>query len=247
MTCAFSPTGNFVACGGLDNLCSIYKLPDRAAPIQANLLPHQELSHHEGYLSCCRFVEDDRVITSSGDGTCVLWDVNRKAPVHVFKGHYGDVMSVAVNAREDLFVSGSTDGTSKVWDYRSKKDCVGTFVGHESDVNSVSLFPDGRAFVSGSDDSSCRLFDMRAYRQLNRYFSDSFLCGVTSVDFSATGRILFAGYDDYICHGWDTQLGVVTNATGLSGHENRVSCLGVCSDGRALCTGSWDTMLKVWA
>ena len=31
------------------------------------------------------------------------------------------------------------------------------------------------------------------------------------------------------------------------GHENRVSCLGVSPSGDALCTGSWDTLLKIWA
>ena len=31
----------------------------------------------------------------------------------------------------------------------------------------------------------------------------------------------------------------------LTGHENRVSCLGVSSDGMALCTGSWDSTLRV--
>jgi hypothetical protein len=29
------------------------------------------------------------------------------------------------------------------------------------------------------------------------------------------------------------------------GHSSRVSCLGMASDGSALCTGSWDTSLKV--
>ena len=33
----------------------------------------------------------------------------------------------------------------------------------------------------------------------------------------------------------------------LAGHDNRVSCLGVSSDGNALCTGSWDSFLKLWA
>ena len=31
----------------------------------------------------------------------------------------------------------------------------------------------------------------------------------------------------------------------LAGHDNRVSCLGVSGDGVALCTGSWDSLLKV--
>lgn len=28
-------------------------------------------------------------------------------------------------------------------------------------------------------------------------------------------------------------------------HEGRITCLGVSADGSALCTGSWDTNLKV--
>ena len=33
----------------------------------------------------------------------------------------------------------------------------------------------------------------------------------------------------------------------LAGHDNRVSCLGCSHDGMALCTGSWDSFLKLWA
>lgn len=245
MTCAYSPSGNFVACGGLDNLCSVYKLPANARDGAQQQKTYCELAHHEGYLSCCRFIKDDEVITSSGDSTCILWDVERKAPKALFNDHTGDVMSVSIFDSKDVFVSGSCDATAKLWDHRSDKGVVKTFPGHESDINSVTFFPDGNAFATGSDDSSCRLFDIRAYRQINKYANDKILCGITSVAFSASGKVLFAGYDDYNCYVWDTQLG--TNAAHLTGHENRVSCLGVSNDGKALCTGSWDTLLKVWA
>ncbi|CAN0483447.1 unnamed protein product, partial [Hapterophycus canaliculatus] len=33
----------------------------------------------------------------------------------------------------------------------------------------------------------------------------------------------------------------------LARPQNRVSCLGVNPKGEALCTGSWDTLLKIWA
>lgn len=105
------------------------------------------------------------------------------------------------------------------------------------------FFPSGDAFASGSDDASCRLFDLRADRELNQYTHDNVLCGITSVAFSASGRILFAGYDDFNCNVWDTLKGERVGV--LAGHENRVSCLGVSSDGMALCTGSWDSTLKV--
>lgn len=245
MTCAYSPSGGLVACGGLDNLCSVYKLPQgqKDGAQQKTLC---ELAQHEGYLSCCRFIRDDEIVTSSGDSTCILWDVENKTPKAIFNDHTGDVMSVSVYDAKNVFVSGSCDATAKLWDHRQNHNtCVKTFPGHESDINSVKFFPDGNAFGTGSDDSSCRLFDIRAYNQVNRFNDDKILCGITSVDFSLTGKIFFAGYDDYNCYAWDTQLG--GNCQQLAGHENRVSCLGVSKDGKALCTGSWDTMLKIWA
>ena len=39
---------------------------------------------------------------------------------------------------------------------------------------------------------------------------------------------------------------VVLNIGSLQdSHEDRISCLGLSADGSALCTGSWDTNLKV--
>lgn len=105
------------------------------------------------------------------------------------------------------------------------------------------FFPNGDAFATGSDDASCRLFDIRADRELNIFTHDNILCAITSVAFSISGRILFGGYDDWTCNVWDTLKGERVGV--LQGHENRISCLGVSSDGTALCTGSWDSTLKV--
>ncbi|TQD68966.1 hypothetical protein C1H46_045501 [Malus baccata] len=41
---------------------------------------------------------------------------------------------------------------------------------------------------------------------------------------------------------------VVLNLGSLqNSHEAQISCLGLSADGSALCTGSWDTNLKIWA
>lgn len=241
MTCGYSPSGRFIACGGLDNLCSIYNVSENSPE-----RPIYELSQHEGYLSCARFIGDEEVLTSSGDSTCILWDIEQRVPKAVFSDHKGDVMSLDVQPKShNLFVSGSCDGFAKVWDYRAGKSCVGTYTGHESDINSVKFFPDGNAFVSASDDSTIRLYDVRAYAQVNHFHNNRIVCGITSVDFSKTGRFIFGGYDDYNCYVWDTQTG--GNITMLSGHDNRISCLGVSPDGKAVCTGSWDMLLKIWA
>jgi guanine nucleotide-binding protein G(I)/G(S)/G(T) subunit beta-1 len=240
MTCAFAPSGNFVACGGLDNLCSIYNLKTKEGSVKVA----RELAAHTGYLSCCRFMSDRQIVTSSGDMSCMLWDIDAGMKTLEFTDHTGDVMSLSLYSEKNIFVSGACDSSAKVWDLRTGR-CVQTFTGHESDINAVQFFPSGDAFCSGSDDASCRLFDLRADREMNQYTHDNILCGITSVAFSGSGRLLFAGYEDYNCNVWDTLKGERVGI--LAAHENRVSCLGVSSDGMALCTGSWDSLLKIWA
>lgn len=88
MTCAYSASGNFVACGGLDNICSIYNLRTRDGPVR----PARELSGHTGYLSCCRFINDRQLLTSSGDMACFLWDIDAGVKTEEFTDHSGDVM-----------------------------------------------------------------------------------------------------------------------------------------------------------
>ena len=117
----------------------------------------------------------------------------------------------------------------------------------DSDINFVDFMSNGTCFGTGSDDSTCRLFDLRSYSQLASFENDKILCGITSVSFSASGRLLFAGYDDFNCYAWDTLSGTDKCAYNIQKHQNRVSCLGVNTNGHALCTGSWDTQLLVRA
>lgn len=239
MTCAYAPSGSYVACGGLDNICSIYSLKTR----EGNVRVSRELSGHAGYLSCCRFLSDNQIITTSGDMTCALWDTETGQQVTKFVGHAGDVMGLVILPDGKAFVSGSCDSTAKLWDIRSG-GCCQTFEGHEADINAISAFPSGHAFATGSDDFTCRLFDIRADQGVATYAHESVMSGVTSVAFSRSGRLLFAGYDDYNGLAWDSikeeRVGV------LPGHENRVSCIGVTEDGMAVATGSWDSLLKIW-
>jgi guanine nucleotide-binding protein G(I)/G(S)/G(T) subunit beta-1 len=239
MTCAYAPSGSFVACGGLDNICSIYRLKMR----EGNVPVSRELPGHTGYLSCCRFLDDNQIITSSGDMTCALWDIETGQQMTTYTGHTGDVMSLSLSPEMRTFVSGDCNASAKLWDIRDGM-CKQTFSGHESDINAVTFFPQGTAFCTGSDDATVKLYDIRADQELAEYSHDNIISGVTSVAFSKSGRLLLAGNDDFNVHVWDTLR--VERAGLLSGHDKCVSCLGVTEDGMAVCTGSWDSFLEVW-
>ena len=82
VTDAFAPSGNYVACGGLDNICSVYNCHSREIPdllfcaektgiacssiyIYIYFLHGRKTSSnhsgHSSYLYCCRFINDRRI------------------------------------------------------------------------------------------------------------------------------------------------------------------------------------------
>ena len=119
---------------GLDNICSIYSLKTR----EGNVRVSRELPGHTGYLSCCRFLDDNQIVTSSGDMTCALWDIETGQQVTAFTGHTGDVMSLSLSPDMRTFISGACDASAKLWDIRDGQ-CKQTFPGHESDINAVAV------------------------------------------------------------------------------------------------------------
>ncbi|KAK2704848.1 guanine nucleotide-binding protein subunit beta-5-like [Artemia franciscana] len=242
MTCAYAPSGNVVACGGLDNQVSIWPVSFDEEPVSKR----RAVGTHTSYLSHCLFPSSDQqILTGSGDSTCALWDVESGQLLQSFHGHGADVMSidVAKSEAQNTFVSGGCDRVAYVWDMRTGQR-VQAFEGHEADINTVKFHPSGDAIATGSDDATCRLFDLRADREIATYSKESIIFGVNSVDFSVSGRLVFAGYNDYTVNVWDTLKSV--RLTILYGHENRVSSLKISPDGTCFATSSWDYTIRVW-
>ncbi|CAG00829.1 unnamed protein product [Tetraodon nigroviridis] len=242
LACAYAPSGCAVACGGLDNKCCVVPL---SLDQQENLVAKKKVvSVHTNYVSGCSFVNTDmQILTSSGDGTCALWDVESGQLLQSFHAHTADVLSLDFIPSEtgNIFISGGCDKKANVWDMRSGQN-IQSFENHVSDVNCVKFHPSGDAFASASDDATCRFYDLRADREVAVYQKDSVIFGASSLDFSLSGRLLFTGYNDYTINVWDVLKG--TRLSVLFGHENRISRVRMSPDGTALCSASWDSTLR---
>ncbi|ODQ67567.1 G protein beta 2 subunit [Nadsonia fulvescens var. elongata DSM 6958] len=244
LTCTYSPSGRFVASGGLDNACTVYRV-NTASHASGNPRALCTFKGHAGYVSACKFRGENQVITSSGDLTCMLWDVNSGKKLQEFIGHLGAINSISINPQNShIFSSSSCDGMVKLWDIRTN-NCIQNFASHQDDVNSVEFFPDGNAIGTGSDDTTCRLFDLRADCQLSIFTSPNTVSGVSSISFSRSGRLLFAGYENGECQVWDVLRG--DRVSCLNEHSSKVSNVTVSSDGICISTASWDSTIKIWS
>jgi guanine nucleotide-binding protein G(I)/G(S)/G(T) subunit beta-1 len=249
LCCDLAPSMAVCAAGGLDNTVSIFPTNLNTDGPAADAKPTL-LREHEGYLSSMTFISDNKLVTSSGDTSIIVWDVSKGLSTVRLKGHESDVMAVApCPVAPDVLASGSCDTSMRVWDVRfSSSESVVSFQRHESDVNRVKWVPDSQyAVLTGSDDNTCRLHDIRTSKSELAVYSDEsrVINPVTCVDFSRSGKLLFVGYDDGVVRVWDTV--TCTIQTDFLAAEKRVTALEVSPDGFALATADWEGLIHLWA
>ncbi|KAL0277168.1 UNVERIFIED_CONTAM: hypothetical protein PYX00_004537 [Menopon gallinae] len=242
MSVAFSPSGNFVACGGMDNMCTVYDLNNRDASGNAKIV--RELLGYEGFLSSCRFSDDNNLITGSGDMKICHWDIETGKKNADFEAHAGDVVSISLSSDKNQYITGSVDKTCKLWDARDTKPKQ-QFFGHEADVNSVCFHPGNYAFATASEDKTARMYDLRSDQQLTVYQTPKKTNSLTSCGLSISGRFIICGSDDNQVHIWDALKNQYNSS--LTGHENRITSLTTSGDGIGMVTSSWDQNCRVWA
>lgn len=237
MCCDISSDSVLAASGGLDNICTVHRISNGEKVV--------ELNGHTGFLSSCRFHKGNQVLTTSGDSRILLWDMDRAVPIREFVGHNNDVASMdIISPDNEIFATGGCDMTARIWDVRSGRP-ERVFHGHSGDVSAISFFPDGNAIATGSEDCTSRLFDLRADNEIACYSNPNMENGVTSVSFSSSGMFLFVAYENGDYCQWDTMRGERISIQS-SAHDGKISRLEVAPDGSAICTASWDGLLKIW-
>ncbi|OBA15410.1 uncharacterized protein OGAPODRAFT_49114 [Ogataea polymorpha] len=247
-----SPNGHLVATGGLENACIVYKLhSSQNAEIQQRNSIVSIFKGHKEYISDLSFVGNSQVLTSSGDKSILLWDMEKGTKSVTFNGHLGDVLGLSMCPTDsNLFVSCSSDRLSNLWDIRCPLNRRQFQISLTHDSSAVKFFPDGFSFACGTDDGELKLFDIRSDCELASYPSSMVAAldnpGVLSIDFSRSGRLLFASYAEFSSVVvWDTVMGTVVGT--MDGHRDAVSAIKVSPDGLGIATASRDHTSRIWS
>ena len=185
-------------------------------------------------------------LSGSFDGRLRLWDLATGQCVRTFRGHMGEVHSVAISPDGRWGLSGSNDSGSndnalRLWDLATGQSAQ-NLDGHIEGIESVTFSPDARWAVSGSLDKTLRLWELATGRCLRTF--EGHTEPVTSVSISPDGQWALSGSEDRTLRLWDLATGKCVRT--FESHTEEVLSVNISPDGRWALSGGYDQTLRLW-
>ncbi|CAB4253642.1 similar to Saccharomyces cerevisiae YOR212W STE4 G protein beta subunit [Maudiozyma barnettii] len=228
----FMDNSNVLTASG-DMTCSLWNIP-KAKRVR-------EFTDHLGDvlgLSISPKNGNQNIFSSCGsDGYAYIWDTRIPGATQHYFVSDCDVSTIQFFKDGNSIVTGSDDGTINIFDLRS--DCPIASYSLQESLTTIKEQPTYTA--------STMEYGKSTTSPISTAVSSSFFDnqGVTSIDFSSSGRLMYVTYTDLGCVVWDI---LKANVVGkLEGHRDRVTRVRSSYDGMGVCTGSWDTTLRIWS
>jgi WD40 repeat protein/serine/threonine protein kinase len=160
----------------------------------------------------------------------------------VFKGHTGQVWSVAFSPDGKYILTSGKDRAVRLWEASTGKE-VRQFV-HTHWVWAAAFSTDGKYIVTGTDipGAFVQLWDVQSGKFLHNFSGHR--ADVLGVAFSPDGKYLLTASADTTARLWDVATGRSIKV--FSGHTNTVTNAAFSSDGKYIVTSSWDKTARIW-
>ncbi|KAJ3227235.1 Dynein assembly factor with WDR repeat domains 1 [Clydaea vesicula] len=200
-------------------------------------------AHSMPLTNCCLNKSGSRLITSSYDRTCKLFDTKTGELLHKYEGHQNVVSCLSFNNPfGDKIVTGSFDKTLKLWSTETGK-LYHTFNGHHGEIICASFNGiQSNMLGSGSMDGQAILWDIRSGNDIWRLRGHSE--EIVNLSFNNAGNIIATGSFDHTINLWDVRTGRTLHT--LIGHRAEVTSVLFNFDSSLLLTGSMDGTAKIW-
>jgi WD40 repeat protein len=247
---ALSPDGRWLVAGGYfatfagNNRSDVaaIRLYDFATGRLVDLLK----GHSNVVLSLAFSPDNKRLISSSGDNSTIIWDVEDRRLLHRLIGHKDKIYTVAFTPDGQRVVTGSYDTTLRLWRV-ADGGLIAELRGHKDKVRAVAVNPIDGSIVSGGYDGEIRLWDGR----------DGHLLRIFGRQDSWVGRLKFSPDGQQLlstCDGsppcsqepqivWDVASG--NRLQQPRHHNNVVIAADISPDGKLAATGGFNGDVQI--
>ena len=233
LSVAFSPDGNLVVSGSVDNTMRLWLIEEGRL--------FRTMQGHTFPFMAVRFSPNGvNLATGSMDGLVRVWQVSNGTLLRTLKGHAGWVTGLDFSKDGKYLVSGSDDFTVRVWRLSDYK-LIQTIDEGMGSITSVAFSPDATKLAWSEIDGKVRL---RSFSGVWLHILEADGLEATRVAFSPQGDRLAAGYSNGSIRIWSVEDGALLQT--IRSQSQAISGLAFSPDGKWLVSGSRDNTLVLW-
>lgn len=167
----FSADGRRIVSGSRDNtlrLWSMEAVPTAASDERPGLrvvggqvvVPLQTLRGHGGWLSGCRFLGTDEIVSSALDRQLKVWLPERYREVDELSTAGLPILAASFAPDGQTVAVAFSDGTAGIWDKVTGDRLATLEEGHEYLTSNAAFLPDGKRLVTIAGDDTMRMWDV---------------------------------------------------------------------------------------
>ena len=256
----FSGDNKLVAAGTSKSYIKIWSIDGKPIPSEdPNITPSdtQRLYGHSGAVYAVSFSpslegtqESESIsptrphflLSSSADGTVIMWSLDTFQQVVIYKGHHGPVWDFSWGPFGHYFVTGGHDKTARLWMTNQTRH-VRIFAGHEDGVDVVAFHPNSAYVFTASSDKTVRMWAVSNGAAVRMFTGHPSM--ITSLACSRDGKQLASGDDSGNILIWDLATGRLSKR--LKGHgKGGIWSLAFTVESTVLISGGADATVRVW-
>jgi WD40 repeat protein len=210
---------------------------------QNNKAPHLKtvLRRHAGRVTAAVFTPDGEVLTTSQDGSAIIWDIETGKPVRDFYRDEKGLTCAAVSPFGDSIATASTDGSVRLWDFKTGRSVqLRKPLGQH--MTAISFSPGGDFIVAANTVGTIVVWVTSTGDQIKELPGNN--SAVRQISFSPSGQLLAVASDDHSVHLWKSSDWSYFRK--LVGHTERVNGLAFSPGEDSIATVSADTTLRLW-
>lgn len=260
---SFNSNDNLFATGSEDNSVRVWDISAlTTSPETPKLI--QNLKGHTQDVYALEFIDEDRIVSGSGDQTLKLWSVSEGECLATIQSQTqtqaqgsdgpreAGITSLSISQNRKLIATGSLDRLVRVFELVDGNEfkLIETFEGHLDSVYSVTFDSHDSTVISGSLDRTIRKWSLNSMAadkclQVISNHRDFVLSVAVSFPLKSSRPFIISGSKDRTVQFWDESC--ETQQLTLQGHKNSVISVAMSPSGGVFATGSGDGRARIWS